>query len=49
MFGFQQPQLSKQELEMLEAEADSTISRFFTTAVILYISPFVVEAVSGIF
>ncbi|KAI1635958.1 hypothetical protein F4809DRAFT_611343 [Biscogniauxia mediterranea] len=37
MFGFAPPQLSKEEMEQLEAEASSTVQRFLTTAVILYI------------
>ncbi|KAI1504855.1 hypothetical protein F5X99DRAFT_405494 [Biscogniauxia marginata] len=37
MFGFAPPQLSKEEIEQLEAEASSTVQRFLTTAVLLYI------------
>ncbi|KAI5922250.1 mitochondrial outer membrane translocase complex, subunit Tom5 [Camillea tinctor] len=48
MFGFAPPQLSKEEMEQLEAEAGSTVQRFITTAVILYISPFLVDAVSSV-
>ncbi|KAI0600670.1 mitochondrial outer membrane translocase complex, subunit Tom5 [Biscogniauxia sp. FL1348] len=48
MFGFAPPQLSKEEMEQLEAEASSTVQRFLTTAVILYISPFLVDAFSGV-
>ncbi|KAI0487535.1 mitochondrial outer membrane translocase complex, subunit Tom5 [Xylaria cf. heliscus] len=47
--GFAPPQLSEEEIRQLEGEANWTVKQFLTTAVVLYISPFVVEAVSGIF
>ncbi|KAI0440147.1 mitochondrial outer membrane translocase complex, subunit Tom5 [Xylaria telfairii] len=47
--GFAPPQLSEEEIKQLEGEANWTIKQFIATAVVLYISPFVVEAVSGIF
>ncbi|KAI1273736.1 mitochondrial outer membrane translocase complex, subunit Tom5 [Xylaria sp. FL0933] len=47
--GFAPPQLSEEEIRQLEAEANWTVKSFITTAVVLYLSPFVVEAVSGVF
>jgi hypothetical protein len=47
--GFAPPQLSDEELRMLEDEANWTVKQFLTTAIVLYFSPFVVEAVSGVF
>ncbi|KXJ93841.1 mitochondrial outer membrane translocase complex, subunit Tom5 [Microdochium bolleyi] len=47
--GFAPPQFSKEEIKQLELEANSTVHRFIATAVVLYISPFVIEAVSAAF
>ncbi|KAI1184505.1 mitochondrial outer membrane translocase complex, subunit Tom5 [Nemania serpens] len=47
--GFAPPQLSAAEIKQLEDEASWTLKQFLATAVVLYISPFVVEAVSGAF
>ncbi|KAI1818569.1 mitochondrial outer membrane translocase complex, subunit Tom5 [Poronia punctata] len=49
MFGYQPPQLSAEEIRELEGEAAFTLKQFFATAAVLYISPFVVEAVSSVF
>ncbi|KAI0203273.1 mitochondrial outer membrane translocase complex, subunit Tom5 [Astrocystis sublimbata] len=46
--GFAPPQISAEEIRQLEAEANFTVKQFLTTAVILYISPFVVDAFSGV-
>ncbi|KAJ1335783.1 Mitochondrial import receptor subunit or translocase [Microdochium nivale] len=35
--GFAPPQFSKEEIKQLEAEANTTVNRFFATAVLLYI------------
>ncbi|KAI0521049.1 mitochondrial outer membrane translocase complex, subunit Tom5 [Xylaria bambusicola] len=45
--GFAPPQLSAEEMRQLEGEANFTVKSFFATALVLYISPFVVDAVSG--
>ncbi|GAW26043.1 hypothetical protein SAMD00023353_2000040 [Rosellinia necatrix] len=47
--GFAPPQLSEEEIQLLEEESTWTVKQFLTTAVVLYFSPFVVEAVSSIF
>ncbi|KAI1199167.1 mitochondrial outer membrane translocase complex, subunit Tom5 [Nemania serpens] len=47
--GFAPPQLSEEETRQLEDEANWTVKQFIATAVVLYISPFVIEAVSGAF
>ncbi|KAI1421764.1 mitochondrial outer membrane translocase complex, subunit Tom5 [Xylaria sp. FL1777] len=47
--GFAPPQLSEEEVRQLEGEANWTIKQFLTTAVVLYLSPFVIDAVSGVF
>ncbi|KAI0393765.1 mitochondrial outer membrane translocase complex, subunit Tom5 [Xylariaceae sp. FL0594] len=47
--GFQPPQLSPEEIQQLEGEASFTVKQFFATAIVLYLSPFVVEAVSNVF
>lgn len=47
--GFAPPQLSKEEMAQLEAEANSTVRNFLATAVVLYISPFMINAVSNFF
>ncbi|KAI3341170.1 mitochondrial outer membrane translocase complex, subunit Tom5 [Ustulina deusta] len=47
--GFAPPQLSAEETRQLENEANWTVKQFLATALVLYISPFVVEAVSGSF
>ncbi|OTB01832.1 hypothetical protein M426DRAFT_14139 [Hypoxylon sp. CI-4A] len=47
--GFAPPQFSKEELEQHEAVANSTVRQFLTAAVVLYFSPFAVDAVSSFF
>ncbi|KAI1323616.1 mitochondrial outer membrane translocase complex, subunit Tom5 [Xylariaceae sp. FL0255] len=47
--GYAPPQLSPEEMSMLETEANFTVKSFIATAVVLYISPFIVEAVSNVF
>ncbi|KAH8662598.1 mitochondrial outer membrane translocase complex, subunit Tom5 [Xylariales sp. PMI_506] len=50
MFGnFAPPQLSDEEIKELEGQASYTVQSFAATVVILYISPFVVDAVSSFF
>ncbi|CCC08643.1 mitochondrial outer membrane translocase complex, subunit Tom5 [Copromyces sp. CBS 386.78] len=46
--GFQPPALSREELQAAEAEATFTIQRAVFTAVALYLSPFVIDAVSKV-
>ncbi|KAI1112077.1 mitochondrial outer membrane translocase complex, subunit Tom5 [Nemania sp. NC0429] len=47
--GFAPPQLSAAEIQQLEDEANWTVKQFLATAVVLYISPFVIDAVSSAF
>ncbi|GAW24489.1 hypothetical protein ANO14919_140740 [Xylariales sp. No.14919] len=47
--GFAPPQLSAEETRQLEDEATWTVKQFLTTAAVLYISPFVIDAVSSVF
>ncbi|KAB5528919.1 mitochondrial outer membrane translocase complex, subunit Tom5 [Coniochaeta sp. 2T2.1] len=47
--GFAPPQLSPEELRQAEAEANFTIQTAVATAVALYLSPFVIDAVSKMF
>ncbi|KAI0195702.1 mitochondrial outer membrane translocase complex, subunit Tom5 [Xylaria flabelliformis] len=47
--GFAPPQLSAEEIRQLEGEANFTVKQFLATAAVLYISPFVVNAVSSFF
>ncbi|KAK4660805.1 hypothetical protein QC762_122295 [Podospora pseudocomata] len=48
MFGLP-PQVSEAELRAAEAEATFTIQRVIATAAALYLSPFVIDAVSKVF
>ncbi|ROW16381.1 hypothetical protein VPNG_02729 [Cytospora leucostoma] len=45
MFGMGMPQLSAEEIRAAEAEANNTVRSVAVTAVLLYLSPFAVEAV----
>ncbi|KAI1263521.1 mitochondrial outer membrane translocase complex, subunit Tom5 [Xylariaceae sp. FL1019] len=47
--GFAPPQLSKEEMSMLETEANVNVKAWAATAIVLYISPFLVDAVTGLF
>ncbi|OIW31317.1 hypothetical protein CONLIGDRAFT_680028 [Coniochaeta ligniaria NRRL 30616] len=47
--GFAPPQLSEEEIRQAEAEANFTIQQAVATAVALYLSPFVIDAVSKMF
>ncbi|KAI1432020.1 mitochondrial outer membrane translocase complex, subunit Tom5 [Xylaria sp. CBS 124048] len=47
--GFAPPPISEEDIRLLEDEASFTVKSFFATAAILYISPFIVEAVSNVF
>ncbi|KAI0138350.1 mitochondrial outer membrane translocase complex, subunit Tom5 [Pestalotiopsis sp. NC0098] len=49
MFGFAPPQLSAEEIRELESQANFTVKSFAATAVALYFSPFVIDAVSSFF
>jgi hypothetical protein len=49
MFGFAPPQLSEEEIRAAEAEASFTIQQALATAVALYLSPFLIDTVSGFF
>ncbi|KAI0877997.1 mitochondrial outer membrane translocase complex, subunit Tom5 [Hypoxylon argillaceum] len=46
--GFAPPQLTADEIKQFEDEANWNIKQFLATAVVLYISPFVIGAVSGV-
>ncbi|KAI1171274.1 mitochondrial outer membrane translocase complex, subunit Tom5 [Nemania sp. FL0916] len=45
--GFAPPQFSEEEIEQFSKEASWSVKQFFVTAVVLYLSPFVTEAVLG--
>ncbi|KAK3904019.1 mitochondrial outer membrane translocase complex, subunit Tom5 [Staphylotrichum tortipilum] len=47
--GFQPPQATAEEIRAAEAEAAFTIQRVVAAAAVLYLSPFVVDAVSKMF
>ncbi|KAL2269301.1 hypothetical protein VTJ83DRAFT_1485 [Remersonia thermophila] len=47
--GFAPPQISQEELRAAEAEASFTIQRALATAAVLYLSPFVIDAVYKMF
>ncbi|KAL2106548.1 hypothetical protein VUR80DRAFT_6570 [Thermomyces stellatus] len=47
--GFAPPQISEEEMKQHEAEAGFTIQRSLAAAVILYFSPFAIDAVSSMF
>ncbi|KAK4247661.1 hypothetical protein VTI28DRAFT_8606 [Corynascus sepedonium] len=47
--GFQPPQASPEEIRAAEAEATFTLQRVLAAAAALYLSPFVVDAVSKMF
>uniref|UniRef100_UPI003F77883D Mitochondrial import receptor subunit tom5 n=1 Tax=Chaetomium thermophilum (strain DSM 1495 / CBS 144.50 / IMI 039719) TaxID=759272 RepID=UPI003F77883D len=47
--GCQPPQPSPEELRAAEAEAASTIQRAIATAAVLYLAPFIVDAVYKMF
>ncbi|KAI1379051.1 mitochondrial outer membrane translocase complex, subunit Tom5 [Hypoxylon crocopeplum] len=46
--GFAPPQYSKEEIEQHEAIATSTVQGFFAATVVLYFSPFAVDAMSSV-
>jgi len=47
--GFAPPQASPEEIRLAEAEASSTVQQVLVSAVVLYFSPFVVNAAFNIF
>ncbi|ROT41015.1 hypothetical protein SODALDRAFT_376743 [Sodiomyces alkalinus F11] len=47
--GFAPPQLSPEEIKQMEAEANFTIQQVLVSTVMLYLSPFAVNAVSSMF
>ncbi|TPX11078.1 uncharacterized protein E0L32_007939 [Thyridium curvatum] len=47
--GFAPPQASEEEIRQQEQEATFTIQRFLATSVLLYLSPFVIDAASKVF
>ncbi|TKW51265.1 hypothetical protein CTA1_3587 [Colletotrichum tanaceti] len=50
MFGaFAPPQLSEEEIKQMEAEASFSVQQVVVSAVLLYLSPFAIDAVSGFF
>ncbi|KAF9875105.1 hypothetical protein CkaCkLH20_07371 [Colletotrichum karsti] len=42
------PQLSEEEIKQMEAEASFTIQQVAVSAVLLYLSPFVIDAASKV-
>ncbi|SPO00232.1 uncharacterized protein DNG_03079 [Cephalotrichum gorgonifer] len=47
--GFAPPQISEEEMRLAEAEAGFTVQSSVVAAVILYLSPFAIDAVKGLF
>ncbi|KAM0323679.1 hypothetical protein ACHAQA_008614 [Verticillium albo-atrum] len=47
--GFAPPQLSEEEIRQMEAEANFNIQQILVSAVMLYLSPFAIDAVSKVF
>ncbi|PKS09594.1 hypothetical protein jhhlp_004212 [Lomentospora prolificans] len=47
--GFAPPQISEEEMKQLEAEAAFTVQRSIAAAVLLYLSPHVIDAVKMMF
>lgn len=47
--GFAPPQISEEEMKQLEAEATFTVQRSLAAAVILYLSPYAIDAVKHMF
>ncbi|KAI1339169.1 mitochondrial outer membrane translocase complex, subunit Tom5 [Xylariaceae sp. FL0016] len=43
------PKIPDEEMQMMEAEANFTVKAFLATAATLYISPFIIDAVSSVF
>ncbi|KAF4780163.1 hypothetical protein CPAR01_09989 [Colletotrichum paranaense] len=46
--GFAPPQLSEEEIKQMEAEANFSIQQVVVSAVLLYLSPFVIDAASKV-
>lgn len=47
--GYEPPQLSEEQILMAEEEATFAIKSFLATGVILYLSPFAIDAISRLF
>ncbi|KAL0937247.1 uncharacterized protein CTRU02_206978 [Colletotrichum truncatum] len=45
--GFAPPQLSEEEIKQMESEASFSVQQVLVSAVLLYFSPFAVDAVSN--
>ncbi|WYZ39538.1 hypothetical protein EsH8_III_001452 [Colletotrichum jinshuiense] len=46
--GFAPPQLSDEEIKQMETEASFTLQQVLVSAVLLYLSPFAIDAVSNV-
>ncbi|OHE99451.1 hypothetical protein CORC01_05251 [Colletotrichum orchidophilum] len=46
--GFAPPQLSEEEIKQMETEANFSIQQVVVSAVLLYLSPFAIDAVSKV-
>ncbi|KAF6811449.1 hypothetical protein CMUS01_06761 [Colletotrichum musicola] len=44
--GFAPPQLTEEEIKQMEAEASFTVQQVLVSSVLLYLSPFAIDAVS---
>ncbi|KAL3417163.1 hypothetical protein PVAG01_11163 [Phlyctema vagabunda] len=48
MFGGPPPQMSEAELRAQEAEASLTVQKIITAAIMLYLSPFAIDALKKV-